>query len=115
MDPGLRGGGFAAEEWCRKMPLQFGARMWRRSNEEADCLLAGLERSSWIQVHYEELCADPAVTLRRIARFLGLDPARVVLDFRTIFEPEEEELLEIIRGQTSKSPNSQRELGDLDV
>ena len=60
------------------------AREWRRSNEEAEHVLAGLDRSRWIEVRYEEVCADPKGTLRRIFDFLGLDPSRWVQGFRSV-------------------------------
>lgn len=81
-EPALRAGGSGVAEWVRTMPIEFGARMWRRSNEEADCLLAQLYRSRWTEVRYEELCVDPAGTLRAVATFLGLDPGAATLAFR---------------------------------
>ena len=36
-----------------------------------------------MQVHYEELCADPPGTLRRLFSFIGVDPAAARLDFRS--------------------------------
>jgi hypothetical protein len=83
-DPGLRAGGFGNEEWCRTMPISFGANMWRRSNEEGDCLVAGLDKTRWTEVRYEDLCAKPAETLRSVCAFLDLDPERIVLDFRSV-------------------------------
>ena len=47
--------------------------------------------------------ADPPVIVR-------VEDGRVILDFRTIFSAEENELLRVIQGQTSKSPNSSTSL-----
>jgi hypothetical protein len=57
---------------------------WQRSNEEAEHLLARLDRSRWIEVRYEQVCADPKGVLRRIFGFLGVDPDRSVVDFRSV-------------------------------
>jgi hypothetical protein len=55
---------------------------WRRSNMESDALLAGLDRSQWAQVRYEDYCRDPDAELRRLRLFLGLDPDQAFSDFR---------------------------------
>ena len=55
---------------------------WRRSNEEAECILSGLPTSQWAEVRYEELCAAPEQTLDRLSNFLNLDPERRLRDFR---------------------------------
>ena len=59
------------------------AREWKRSNEAADWLVGRLPSSQWMQVHYEELCAQPGPTLRRLSGFLGLAPEKVNLNFRS--------------------------------
>jgi hypothetical protein len=80
---GLRGGGSGVStETGREM--RRAAREWKRSNEEADALLAGLPRSDWLEVRYEDLCGDPSNTLRAVCSFLGLDSAQIVLDFRSV-------------------------------
>lgn len=63
-------------------PICAGAHEWRRSNEEAECILKRLDESRWTTVRYEELCADPDRTLDRLFRFLGLDPRQRVGNFR---------------------------------
>ena len=60
------------------------ANEWKRSNESSDALIATLPRSQWTEVRYEELCADPAATLKRLATFLDLDPDQTRLDFRAV-------------------------------
>ena len=57
------------------------ANEWKRSNEASDALVARLPASQWTEVRYEELCADPAATLRHLATFLDLDPDKTLLDF----------------------------------
>jgi Sulfotransferase family len=57
-------------------PLAQGAYEWRRRNEEAQTIVRCLERSRWIQVRYEALCADPERTLDALWRFIGVAPGR---------------------------------------
>lgn len=83
-NPKLRGGGFGTASWCRNRPISFGANVWRRSNEEAECIISQLNRSQWMEMRYEQLCAAPAESLRTICGFLELDPERVVLNFRGV-------------------------------
>jgi hypothetical protein len=83
----LRGGGSglghgSAAQGLRNM--RAAAREWRRSNEEAEALLATLSPSQSLEVRYEELCVNPSRTLRTICSFLGIDPAQLVLDFRSV-------------------------------
>ena len=79
-----RGGGSGISETMEKgRDMRTAAREWRRSNEEAEALLAGLHRSQWLEVRYEDLCRDPANALRRVCSFVGVDPDRIVLDFRS--------------------------------
>ena len=79
-DPRLRGGGLGDGREGEKLDMAGAAREWRRSNEEAEAVLAGLDRRRFVLVHYESLCADPAGTLRGIFSFLGL--ADVAVDTR---------------------------------
>lgn len=57
---------------------------WRRSQEANEAALARMPRNRWTEVRYEELCADPEATLRRLLAFLDLDPDSVRLDFRAV-------------------------------
>jgi Sulfotransferase family len=82
-DPALRGGGSGVKRPTVRENMADAANEWKRSNEAADCLLARLPRSQWTEVRYEELCANPRATLERLSAFLGLDPARLNLDFRS--------------------------------
>lgn len=81
-DPALRGGGTGQRVSPVKRSMAVAANGWVRSNESCDALVASLPKSQWTGVHYEELCADPVATLRRLSAFLDLDPDRVILDFR---------------------------------
>jgi Sulfotransferase family len=51
-----------------------GARQWKHYNREADRVRRYFAPSSWLRLHYEDLCADPAATLTRIASFLNVAP-----------------------------------------
>jgi len=55
------------------------ARQWRHYNTEADRIRRYVPRESWLSLHYEELCADPAATLDRISNFIGVGRARTPL------------------------------------
>jgi hypothetical protein len=81
-DPALRHGGNGARHAPPQRNVAQGAREWKRSNESADCLVARLPREQWIQVRYEDLCAQPEATLRQLSEFLGLAPEQVTLNFR---------------------------------
>lgn len=82
-DPALRGGGSGQHRKNAQDSMSGASREWRRSNESADCLVATLPRSSWLEVRYEELCEQPKMTLGRICEFLGIDPTGANLDFRS--------------------------------
>ena len=56
---------------------------WRRGILAAEKLLARLDPSMWMQVRYEDLCSDPQAELQKLCVFLGLEPSRVNLDFRS--------------------------------
>jgi hypothetical protein len=81
--PELRAGGFGGGRKLEQKSWADATREWRRSNEEAECVVATMEKSQWTQVRYEQLCANPKDTLQSICFFLGLDPAKVNLDFRS--------------------------------
>jgi hypothetical protein len=53
------------------------ARQWRHYNLEADRVRRYLPPASWMSLHYEDLCADPAGVLDRISDFLGVERATV--------------------------------------
>lgn len=82
-DPTLRSGGTGVRRPPPRRNMAEAANEWKRSQEASEALLAQLPPSQWTQVRYEDLCADPTATLRRLSDFLGLDPNNVVLDFRS--------------------------------
>ncbi|NOX58566.1 MAG: sulfotransferase [Planctomycetes bacterium] len=83
-DPKLRGGGSGGNRDDERLTMSEAAHEWRRSNEEADHLTGAMNRDAWMQVHYEDVCRDPAATLARIFGFLGLDPDKTNADFRSV-------------------------------
>ncbi len=82
-DPLQRGGGSGGDRKNERLTMAEAAHEWRRSNEEAETVLAGLDRSRWTEVRYEELCVDPQATLSRIFGFLGADTGKSRSDFRS--------------------------------
>jgi hypothetical protein len=82
-DPEMRGGGTGTRRPPPRRSIAEAANEWKRSNEASDALVATLPASQWTEVRYEELCADPGGTLRRLANFLDLDPDKTLLDFRS--------------------------------
>jgi hypothetical protein len=56
--------------------LERGAQEWRRTNEEARAIAAGMN-GGWLAVRYEALCEDPQGTLDAIWRFMGVAPRRL--------------------------------------
>jgi hypothetical protein len=55
--------------------LPQGAYDWRRTNEEARLIASRMDRSRWMPLHYEALCADPDATLDKLWKFIGVAPA----------------------------------------
>ena len=75
-DPHLRAGGTGQSDEHVRLDMTAAAHQWRRSTEEAELIVAGLERWRWTEVRYEELCLDPEQTLRRIFALSGVDPSQ---------------------------------------
>ena len=48
------------------------AREWRRYNVEAARVKRYLPEESWMTLHYEDLCADPARVLDQLSDFIGV-------------------------------------------
>jgi hypothetical protein len=80
----LRGGGQGGVRDSERLSMEHAAREWRRSNEEADALLKGVNRSQWMEIRYEDLCRRPEMTLAEIFQFVGVDRSRVNLEFRSV-------------------------------
>lgn len=83
-DPGLRGGGMGGERESERLTMARATREWRRSNEEAEAVLKGLDASLWIEVRYETLCAESDATLRKLFEFIGVSPDYKFAGFRNI-------------------------------
>lgn len=82
-DPNRRGGGVGVSRAATHGSMSAAATEWRRSNEEADALLADLDRARWMEIRYEELCVKTDATLQRIFDFLGVDARVKIADFRS--------------------------------
>lgn len=76
IDPALRGGGTGGGRDSERLDLAQAATEWLRSNEEAEAILRGLERSRWTEVRYESLCDGTEETLRNLFAFIGVDPVQ---------------------------------------
>lgn len=72
--PELRGGGHGGTRDGERLPMRLAAREWRRANEEAETLVRGLAEDRYVQVRYEDLCANPDGTLARVFRLAGVGP-----------------------------------------
>lgn len=83
-DPDLRGGGTGGNRENERLPMTRAAHEWRRSNEEEEMILKYMDRSRWIEARYEDLCAHRENELRRLFSFIGVDPAKAIMDFRSV-------------------------------
>ena len=83
-DPSLRAGGTGGGRKHIKLTMAQAAYQWKASNEDAENVLRGLDKSRWIEVRYEELCEDTESTLRRLFQLLGVDPAKRAENFRAV-------------------------------
>jgi len=83
-DPARRAGGTGGDRADERLSMAQAAWEWRRSNEEAEHILRGLNESQWIEVRYEEYCIDPDTTLGRLQQFLGVELGRQPRAFRAV-------------------------------
>jgi hypothetical protein len=60
------------------------ARQWRHYNVEAARIRRYLPPESWMSLHYEELCADPAAVLDQISDFLQVGRATLQPGSRSV-------------------------------
>ncbi len=84
-DPSLRRGGrglSANTPYALSESMERSAEEWRRELQAAEHLLAGMDPSRWVRVHYEDLCRNTDGTLTRIFEFAGVDSSRRIPDFR---------------------------------
>ena len=83
-DPRLRGGGTGTDRRGERLATEAATHQWRRSNEEAETLIAQIEPERWTEVRYEALCAQPEAMLRQLFAFIGVDPDRPRPEFRAV-------------------------------
>ena len=82
-DPGLRGGGSGAEHSPHElMGMERAAAEWRRSNEEAEAILATISADDQLRISYEDLCLDTESTMTRVHDYLGVVDDKSYLAFR---------------------------------
>ncbi|WP_354622648.1 sulfotransferase domain-containing protein [Psychromonas sp. MME2] len=82
-DPKLRGGG-AGKTQEKGRSIEVGAHEWVRCNQETQAVLATMDRDKWIKVHYEDICNNTEQTLDTLFEFIGVDPNKKRLDFKTV-------------------------------
>lgn len=82
-DPSLRQGGMGGHRIGEQLTMELAAREWRRSNEEADAVLRGLDKSQYTKSQYEALCQEPDNSLKQLFTFIGVDPGKRFTDFRS--------------------------------
>jgi hypothetical protein len=83
-DPALRAGGTGGDRSNERLSMEKAAYQWRRCMEEAQYALKWLDKSQWIEVHYEDLCSDTEAVLGRLFTFLDLEPGNKAMDFRSV-------------------------------
>lgn len=81
-DPNLRGGGRGGDRESERLTMAQAAHEWRRSNEEGEAIVSGLDSSSWRIVTYEDLCTDTQETMMGLYEFLGVSQSHRVGNFR---------------------------------
>ncbi len=82
-EPDLQGGGTGSNRE-KGRTIEEAAKEWRRSNEEAEAIVNQLKEDQWCKVHYEDVCKEPEKTLYRLFSFIGVDPDKMIVDFRSI-------------------------------
>lgn len=81
-NPCLRNGGSGGDRQSERLSMSDAAREWRRSNEEAEELLNGLDPSRWRELRYEDLCRRPDATLQKLLTFLEVEPRDTSAHFK---------------------------------
>lgn len=82
-DATQRGGGAGQPRPAVATSWAEAARLWKRSNQEAETLMRHLPSDRRIELRYEDFCASPARSLERLLTFLQVDPRSATLDFRS--------------------------------
>ena len=81
-DPGLRGGGSGKQVHAR-LAMADAARLWMRSNQEAEEVLRTVSQDAQLRITYEELCSDTDTVIASINEFLDLPHSDNYKDFRS--------------------------------
>lgn len=79
----LRGGGSGRSRHDERLSVAAAAHEWRRSTEEGDAIVARLPAGQWLQVRYEDLCADPRGMVDRLCTFVGVPGPAHMESFKT--------------------------------
>ena len=82
-DPSMRGGGVGHAS-DQRVSMRIAATEWRRSNEEAEAVIANLNSEDVLQVSYEDLCTNTSKTLGSIHNFLGVSHSENYRDFKSV-------------------------------
>lgn len=82
--PNLRAGGMGGKRTGKVLSMAEASHEWLRSNEEADALLDGLDKSLFTVIRYEDLCRNPEKTLNYLFNFIEVDSSKPVSDFRSV-------------------------------
>lgn len=82
-DPSCRAGGFGGSRDNERHSIIEATTEWKRSNEEAEAVIATMAPEKCLEVRYDNLCKNPSATLKKICMFLEIDPKKIVLDFRS--------------------------------
>jgi len=83
-NPSMRAGGMGGDRKGECLSMGQAAERWKRCNEEAENIVAQLASTQYIEVRYEQLCTNPATTLRRVLSFLRVNPSLTVENFRSV-------------------------------
>jgi len=82
-NPKLRGGGAGVTQEHNR-GVEVGANEWVRCNQETEAVLDTMPNENWMQVKYEDICNNTEQTLDTLFEFIGVDPAKKRLDFKTV-------------------------------
>jgi hypothetical protein len=81
----IRDGRGAANSYMNhhNVDMKNAANEWKQCNEEAERVLRNLDKSQWIEAHYEDLCKDTENTVGKLCDFLGVDSGKWSQDFHS--------------------------------
>lgn len=81
-DPRFREGGMGGDRRTECLSMAEAAYEWLRSNEEAEALLAGLNRFQWTEIRYEDICLRTEETLHRLFKFINVAADKEYISLR---------------------------------